>query len=76
MKHLLLIPQFHTSPPIRYALAVQRWETRDKSAGQALVSHPETGNAGLVGTVITICSPVRECIAQAEVTPRASAAGM
>jgi hypothetical protein len=26
--------------------------------------------------VITICSPVREWIAQAEVTPRASAAGM
>jgi hypothetical membrane protein len=33
----------------RHALAVPRWETRDKSAGQALVSHPETGKAGWWG---------------------------
>jgi hypothetical membrane protein len=50
-------------PAVSYVSADQipvsrpQMETRDKSAGQALVSHPETGNAGWVGTVITICSP-------------------
>src|SRR5215217_702957 len=50
-------------PAVSYVSADQirvsrpQMETRDKSAGQALVSHPETGNAGLVGTVITICCP-------------------
>jgi hypothetical protein len=50
-------------PAVSYVSADQipvsrpQMETRDKSAGQALVSHPETGNAGWGGTVITIWSP-------------------